>query len=149
MRWLPEVSAQRGFGYRKQRKGTSSILLGDLEKAAIDCLYMPRYCPVSTVAEALSGGFDTALFERYATMMRSEGVVRRAGYLLEALGENTSLERTTGTTYKMNPSLGKKGKYEKRWMLYVNEVVPCHGSTGDHGREGQGDHDTEQGAGCV
>ena len=119
-----QFPAQRVFGYRKQRKGTSSIFLGDLEKVAVDCLYMPRYCPVSTVAEALSGGFDTALFERYATMMRNEGVVRRAGYLLEALGEDTSLERTTGTTYKLNPSLGKMGNYEKRWKLYVNEGVP-------------------------
>jgi predicted transcriptional regulator of viral defense system len=115
---------ERVFGYRKVAKGTSSIFLGDLEKVAIDCLYMARYCPVSIVAEALSGGFDTDLFERYALMMRSEGVIRRAGYIMETLGENTALRPKTETTYKLNPSLGKNGKYEKRWRLYVNEVVP-------------------------
>jgi len=113
----------RVFGFRKKGKETSSILLGDLEKTAVDCLYMPRYLPVSTLADALSGGFDTNLFERYATKMRSEGVIRRAGYLLEAMGEETVLRPATGTTYKLNPSVGKKGRYDKRWKLYVNEVI--------------------------
>jgi len=84
---------------------------------------MPRLLPFSILYEALLDGFDTTLFERYANMMRSEGVIRRAGYLLERLGEDTALSPSTATTYKLNPSVGKKGKYNKQWKLYVNEVI--------------------------
>jgi predicted transcriptional regulator of viral defense system len=57
---------EKVFGYRKHRKGDSHITLADPEKAAIDSLYRPRYASISTVFEALSGGFDTDLFEKYA-----------------------------------------------------------------------------------
>lgn len=114
--------AGRVFGYRKHAKGNSFIMLGDLEKVAMDCLYKPRFVPISALHEALVQGFDKTLLERYALLMKSEAVVRRAGFLLESLGEDTELAPSTGTTYMLNPSLRRKGKYDKRWKLYVNEV---------------------------
>ena len=116
--------AGRVFGYRKHAKGGSSMMLGDMEKVVVDCLYMPRYCPVSTLADALEDGCDGALLERYAERMNSEAVIRRTGYLMEVLGRETTLRPRTDTPYRLNPSVRKKGKYEKRWKLYVNEVVP-------------------------
>ena len=55
--------------------------------------------------------------------MKSEAVVRRVGFLLEALGDETGLGPSTRTPYRLNPSLGRKGKYDRRWKLYVNEVI--------------------------
>ena len=81
----------RIFGYRKHRKNDSYILLADVEKAAADSLYMPRYALISVVYDALLEGFNKKLFEGYVTNMRSEAVIRRAGYLLELLGEDLSL----------------------------------------------------------
>lgn len=113
----------RIFGYGKKRKGDSFVMLADLEKTAVDCLHLPRYAPVSQVQEALSPGFDKELLEDYAVMMKSEAVRRRAGYLLELLGEETKLKPSTGTVYKLNPTIKRKGKYNSRWRLYINEVL--------------------------
>jgi len=113
----------RIFGYRKRRKGESFIMVADMEKTAIDCLHLPRYLPVSLLLEALSPGFDKILFEKYALVMKSEAVIRRAGYLLDVLGEETRLEPSTRTVYKLNPSIKERGKYSSRWKLYINEVL--------------------------
>ena len=55
--------------------------------------------------------------------MGSEAVIRRAGYLMEQLGEKTNLKPSTKTAYLLNPSSGRRGKYEPRWKLYINEVL--------------------------
>ena len=113
----------RLFGYSKIRKGESYTVVADLEKAAVDSLYRSGYASFSTVAEALSGGFDVELLERYAIMMKSEAVVRRAGYLIESLGEETALKPSTGTSYRLNPQSGAKGEYNPKWKMYINEVI--------------------------
>ena len=113
----------RIFGYRKQRKGDSFVMLADPEKTAVDCLYLPRYTTVSQVFEALSPGLDKMLIEEYAVMMKSEAVIRRGGYILEALGEDTGLKPSTGTVYKLNPSIRRRGEYDSRWKMYINEVL--------------------------
>ena len=114
----------RIFGYRKHEKGDSYILLADIEKAAADSLYMPRYAPVSLIYEALSEGFDRKLFEEYARKMRSEAVIRRAGYLMELLGEDTELRPSGHTIYRLNPLIHGKGEYISKWRIYANEVIP-------------------------
>ncbi|MDO9536766.1 MAG: hypothetical protein Q7J68_00415 [Thermoplasmata archaeon] len=111
------------FGYRKHKKGDSFVMLADLEKAAVDSLYRPRYASFSTVFEALSGGFDASLFEEYVIKMGSEAVIRRAGYLMEQLGEKTNLKPSTKVSYHLNPLSRRVEIYESRWKLYVNEVV--------------------------
>ena len=111
------------FGYRKHKKENSYIMLADPEKAAVDTLYRPKYAPISVAFEALSQGFDAELFEKYAARMNSEAVIRRAGYLMEQLGEKTGLKPSTKKPYFLNPLSGKGGKYDFRWKLYINEVL--------------------------
>jgi len=113
----------RVYGCKKVRKGDSFVMLADLEKAAVDCLYMPRYTPVSQVYDALSDGFNRELLEDYALRMKSEAVVRRAGWLIEALGKETGLSPATSTVYTLNPTIRHRGTYNRKWKLYVNEVV--------------------------
>ncbi|MDG6220775.1 MAG: hypothetical protein QCI38_04920 [Candidatus Thermoplasmatota archaeon] len=115
--------ASRMFGYRKVEKGSSHVLLADLEKAAVDSLCLPRLLPISILVEALRDGFDAELLESYAKAMGSEAVSRRAGFILELLGENTKLKPTTHTVYKLNPSISARGRFVARWKLYVNEVI--------------------------
>ena len=116
-------SPERIFGYRRHRKRDSYIFLADLEKAAVDSLYMPRYVPVSHVYEALSEGFDRKLMEEYARRMGSEAVIRRTGYILEVLGEDTDLRPSGRTIYRLNPHFPSKGRYISSWRLYANEAI--------------------------
>ena len=113
----------RIFGYRRHRKSDSYVLLADIEKAVVDSLYMPGHAPVSLVYEILSEGFERERLEEYAIKMNSEAVIRRVGYLLELLGEETALEPSSRTVYRLNPSIHRKGKYIGKWRLYVNEVI--------------------------
>jgi len=111
------------FGFRKVQRGSSYIMLADVEKAIVDILCRPRYTGVACTRGALEEGIDVANFERYVLGMNEESVLRRAGYLLDSVGIEHSLRPRTRTPYLLNPSLGTRGKYEKEWRLYVNEVV--------------------------
>ena len=114
---------KRVYGYRRVEKGESHVMLADLEKAVIDCLYLPRYASVSLVHEALKDGFEQDLLEEYTQKMGIEAVIRRCGFLLEHLGMKTKLEPNTKTPYKLNPTISKKGDYNSRWKIYINEEL--------------------------
>ena len=118
-----KFSPERVFGYRKHRKGDSYAFIADLEKAAVDCLYRSRYATFANAFEALSPGFDKHLLEDYAISMKSEAVIRRTGYLIERLGYKTALKPSTNAPYALNPTIGERGKFDKKWKLYVNEVL--------------------------
>jgi predicted transcriptional regulator of viral defense system len=110
------------YGYRKDPKGNSYITLADLEKAVIDTLAKPRYMPIADCFSALQEGFDEKLLEEYAITSGSEPVIRRAGFLLETLGKDTALSPSTATVYTLNPAIKRKGSFNAKWKLYVNEV---------------------------
>ncbi|HMF34688.1 MAG TPA: hypothetical protein VKK79_24915 [Candidatus Lokiarchaeia archaeon] len=113
---------QHMFGFRKIKQGQSYVMLADLEKALCDCLYLPRYASISEVGRILrEGDVDIPVFETYVQRMGVEGVVRRAGFLLEAIGYGTNLTRTTTTPYKLNPATHFGGVFNSKWRLYVNE----------------------------
>lgn len=110
------------FGYKKVKKGSSFVMLADLEKTIVDCLCFPRYCRLNYLLEALKNA-DIKKFESYIKIADKEAVLRRAGYLLDVLRIKHSLKRRTKVSYKLNPSVRSKGKFNNRWYLYVNEVI--------------------------
>ncbi|MEW5761432.1 MAG: hypothetical protein AB1779_11775 [Candidatus Thermoplasmatota archaeon] len=110
------------FGYKRIEKAQSFIMLADLEKTIIDCLYFQRYCRLSYIITAL-GKADIRKVEGYAERLNKEVVSRRLGYLLDLLGKKNSLKRKTDTTYKLNSLIKKKGKFDKKWYLYINEEI--------------------------
>lgn len=59
--------------------------MADLERAIIDSLYFPRYCPISEVFLALKNANMEKLME-YASKLNVEAVNRRFGYMLDILG---------------------------------------------------------------
>ncbi|MDI6825942.1 MAG: hypothetical protein QMD36_01960 [Candidatus Aenigmarchaeota archaeon] len=109
------------FGFKKVNKGNSFIFLADLEKAMIDSLYLPRYCPLSEVFEAMREA-DTEKLLGFASKLGIEAINRRLGYMLELTGIKTDLKTKGKTTYKLNPTIKSRGDFNSKWKLYVNEV---------------------------
>jgi predicted transcriptional regulator of viral defense system len=115
---------RRVFGYQKVKKGRSFVVLADLEKAIVDCLYLPRYASIGEVARIMrEETFDQGVLEDHARRMGAENVIRRAGYLLESAGFKTHLARGTAAPYKLNPGSPRQGTFNAKWRLYVNEGV--------------------------
>jgi predicted transcriptional regulator of viral defense system len=110
------------FGFKKVSKGNSFIFLADLEKAIIDSLYLPRYCPISEVWEAIKEA-DKEKLVSYASKLKIEAINRRLGYLLSLLGIKTNLKAKTKIVYKLNPAIKSRGKFNSEWRLYINEVL--------------------------
>jgi predicted transcriptional regulator of viral defense system len=110
------------FGYRKVKKGESYISLATPEKAVVDALYLPRYTRIACISPLLKD-VDVERLIQYATMMGSEAVIRRLGYLLELAGIEHSLKPSTNTVYKLNPSINARGKLNRKWLLCINEEV--------------------------
>ncbi|MEM2123633.1 MAG: hypothetical protein QXE79_08375 [Candidatus Bathyarchaeia archaeon] len=110
------------FGFRRIEKGGSYIFLADLEKAIIDSLYLPRYCPLSEIFNALKDADVEKLLE-YASILGVESINRRVGYMLELLGAKTDLKVRGRTPYKLNPVIKSYGKFDSKWRLYINEVL--------------------------
>ncbi len=113
---------RRVFGYQKVKKGQSYVMLADREKAIVDCLYLPRYASIGEVARIIrEETFDQTVLEDYARRMEAESVIRRAGYLLEAAGRETQLARGTEAPYMLNPGATRRGTFNAKWRVYVNE----------------------------
>lgn len=113
------------FGYKKVRKENSYVVLADVEKAIIDCLYLPRYCRIADVFDILKEGaeMDARKLIEYARMSKSEAVERRLGYLLNLVGIKHDLRPKNKSTYKLNPRIKAKGEFDNKWRIYVNEVI--------------------------
>jgi len=110
------------FGFKKVRKGNSFIFLAELEKAIVDSLYLPRYCPLSETFSALKDANVEKTLE-YASRFQTEAVNRRLGYMLSLLGVKADLTIRSKTPYKLNPTIKTLGKFDSKWRLYVNEVL--------------------------
>lgn len=110
------------FGFKRVEKGNSFIFLADLEKAIIDSLYLPRYCPLSETFEAIRDANLGKLLD-YASVLKLEAVNRRLGYMLELLGIKSNLGIKGKTVYKLDPTIKSHGKFNSKWKLYVNEVL--------------------------
>ena len=110
------------FGFKKVEKGNSYIFLADVEKAIIDSLYLPRYCPLSEVFSVLKeADIDKTL--KYASLIGIEVVNRRLGYLLDVLGVETKLRAKGKAAYKLNPAIKSLGRFNSKWRLYINEEL--------------------------
>ena len=110
------------FGFKKVKKGNSFIFLAELEKAIVDSLYLPRYCPMSEVFSALKDA-DMEKALELASKLQIEAVNRRLGYMLDLLGIKANLTIKSKTPYKLNPAIKTLGFFNSKWRLYVNEVL--------------------------
>ena len=113
------------FGYKKVSKENSYVVVADVEKAIIDCLYLPRYCRIVDVFDILKegAGIDMGKLVDYARKCESEAVERRLGYLLDLIGVKHDVRPGNRTSYKLNPGIKEKGVFNNKWRIYVNEVL--------------------------
>jgi predicted transcriptional regulator of viral defense system len=123
---------ERFFGLRKEWIGESQVVITDPEKTIVDGLTLPQYVGgVGIVAQALAHSWsriDEARLYDYAVRIGVSAVVKRLGFLLEALrlGNPETLRRSVAlaTGYPLlDPTLPAEGTHSRRWGLQVNAKV--------------------------
>ncbi len=116
---------KRVFGYKKEKIGNGYAFIGEIEKVIVDSLFMPKYCPISEVVNALEG-VDTEKIIDYALKMDSIVTLKRLGYLLEVNGIDVygRIKDCINKRYDLlNPMLPLAGENNNKWMLKLNEVL--------------------------
>jgi predicted transcriptional regulator of viral defense system len=126
-------NAPHFFGISKKwiEDGTFRIHCSDLEKTLIDCAFKPEYAGgVSQLSHALYKSRAVLNPEKmldYTQRFGSDAVVRRLGFLLEALDILPELARALkeqtpkSTSYvALDTALPKKGQMYSRWGIVQN-----------------------------
>jgi predicted transcriptional regulator of viral defense system len=115
----------RFFGFKREILEGKFAFVAEVEKAILDSLYQPKYCPISETFFALkNANLNLEKLFRYTKEMKSLAVIKRLGYLLEVIGIDASKIRTSFKNYTLlNPALPRKGDINEKWKLVVNEVI--------------------------
>ncbi len=107
----------------------NKVLCSDLEKTFIDCLFKPDYAGgIVEVARAIYSSKDKIKFDillDYVKKFNSQAVIKRLGFLLEALEINNPIidelqKLTTASYVVMDTELQKSGKRISRWGIHQN-----------------------------
>ena len=117
---------QNFFGYKREKFRDKYIFIAEPEKAIIDALYLPRYCPISESYEALKGKeISPEKLIEYALRIGSCVVIKRLGYLLELhnIDIYESVKHRLNHRYDLlNPYMKKSKRTSKKWRISINEV---------------------------
>ncbi|MEK6937878.1 MAG: hypothetical protein AABX04_02445 [Nanoarchaeota archaeon] len=115
------------FGYHKEKFMGKEIFIAEKEKAIIDSLYLPEYCPLDETYIALEADLNLNKLISYALKMNSIVLLKRLGYLLDSRGIDihNMVRKKLNTRYDLlNPVLGRKGyKKSLKWRLIINGEV--------------------------
>ncbi len=118
--------SKRIFGYKRERFRDKYIFIAEPEKAIIDSLYLPKYCPLSESYEALGNKeLDTNKLLEYGLRMNSIITLKRLGYLLELHGVDIyeEVKHKLNKRYDLlNPFMKTSKKNSSKWKLNINEV---------------------------
>lgn len=117
----------RLIGYRQELLRGGVVMIGDPEKIIVDCLLLPRVCPLGPVAEAFGHPVDIERLVRYAAVAGSSACRKRIGYLADLAGldiRDRLQEAGLLPSYEpLNPLLPRRGERDPRWKLIVNDQV--------------------------
>lgn len=108
--------SDRIFGYEKMERGRFFAFVAETEKAIADCLCAPGHFELSYL-DAAFREIDAKKLEEYVLRMGSVAAIKRAGYLLERAGHETTLGTKLSGVHHLVP--GKRGQWNRRWRLYV------------------------------
>lgn len=122
-----KLSKEGFFGYAR----SDGVFIADVEKALLDSLLLPQYAGgIREVFKCLRNAWpnlDRKKLVDYALRMDSKVLAQRLGYLIEKGGLEIEeglleeLHQAVGQSYsKLDPNLGKGGKFKNRWKLMVN-----------------------------
>lgn len=118
---------KRFFGYSQQRFREKYIYIAEKEKAIVDSLYLPEYCPIDESTRALQDKtLDIKKLICYARRMDSIVTLKRLGYLLEQQGIDihSKIKSKLNQRYDLlNPFLPRSKQNSQKWKLNLNEVL--------------------------
>ena len=114
------------FAYKRERFRDKLIFIAEPEKAIIDSLYLPEYCPITESFEALkSREIRVEKLIEYGLEMNSIVTLKRLGYLLElnSIDIYEKIKHKLNKRYDLlNPFLKKSSHTSSKWRLNINEV---------------------------
>lgn len=114
------------FGYKREPFRNKYIFIAEIEKAAIDSLYLPEYCPISDTFEAIKNmKIDKDKLIEYALRMDSIVTIKRLGYMLELNGVDIyeNIKHLINNRYDLlNPFMKRSKNNSSKWKLNINEV---------------------------
>ena len=122
------------FGVIKDWIDETPFSVTDREKTIIDGLDLPQYIGgVSEIAKALTDSWrmlDEKKLRNYAAKIGNSAVAKRLGLMMETLGLGDVQELRAAIPLApgfspLDPTMPKRGKYNRRWGLLVNtEIQP-------------------------
>lgn len=116
----------RFFGYKRKKTPHGFIFIAELEKAIVDSLYMPRYCPVDEIYGVLcEAKIDIQKLISYSLKIKSKVVLKRLGYLLEKRNIDlyNKFKEKINKKYDYLDIISKKGKKNNKWKLIINRAL--------------------------
>jgi predicted transcriptional regulator of viral defense system len=129
---LISLKPAKFFGVVKDWIDEQPFQVTDKEKTIIDGLDLPQYVGgVDEIAKALTGNWselNETKLRNYAGKIGNSAVAKRLGFLLETLklGDPEALRKAVPIApgfSPLDPTLPKRGKYNRRWGLLVNVEI--------------------------
>jgi predicted transcriptional regulator of viral defense system len=121
------INLRKIFGYNRIKTQYGYAFIGEKEKIIIDCLLLPKYCPINETIYAIKKSkLDVKKLIDYSLKMNSIVLIKRLGYLLELNDVDIypKVKKYLNKRYDtLNPSLPSKGKNNTKWNLKINEVL--------------------------
>lgn len=121
-----KFSKKRFFGYKREKVSDGFIFIAEIEKAIIDALFLPRYCPIDETYNALNEAeINIEKLLEYSLKMKSKVVLKRLGYLLEfkKIDIYERLKDKINKKYDFLDNGVKKGERNKKWRLIINKRI--------------------------
>jgi len=124
------LTRQKFFGHTRVWVGDKPVQMADRVKTLVDCLDHPEFCGgIVEVAKGLwhsRNEMDWTQLVSYAERMGNGAILKRLGYLLDALElgparvrERLQKKKSAGYV-TLDPLAPRDGTYNARWRLLVN-----------------------------
>ena len=120
------LDKKRFFGFEEEWVGNMKFNISELEKTVVDCLFLPEYGGgLSEVIKAFGEKMDYEKLCDYAIKMDDVSIVKRLGYILDALAIDTPakeklLKNVSGSYCPLDSTIGKSGKKNAKWRIIEN-----------------------------
>jgi len=123
------IQKMRFFGMARHKiRNVWEFVVAEPEKAIIDSLCYPAYCPITEVIDSIQTAAEEEMLDlerlvNYSLRMGSQAGAKRLGHLLDQVGIDlhVSLKSLVGGRYDpLDPHLPAKGKFDSRWHIIVN-----------------------------
>lgn len=125
-----KLPQRRMFGYASERaEGNMILSLGSLEKVIVDCLYLPKYCPLQETYSAIREGVDLPSLIEIGIRMSSCVTLKRLGYILNTLDIDIYEDISKYLNYKFDPldptspTNGRDVVKDRKWHLLINTIL--------------------------